>query len=84
LLRGFEQGWPSDVEALDVINAELSKEVERCLILDALTDCLETEACAEADNRLDHVAARRIRLRIAHELGVDLDSTFGVSGGRRD
>ena len=46
------------MEALAVVNAELPKQVEGCFILDALTDCLETEASGEADDRLNYVTAR--------------------------
>jgi hypothetical protein len=36
-VRGLQRGWPSDVEALAVVNAELSKQVEGLFVLDAFT-----------------------------------------------
>jgi hypothetical protein len=46
------------MEPLGVVNAELSKSVKAVLVLDALTDGLETQACGEADDGLNDVATR--------------------------
>lgn len=54
---GRPRCWTPDVEALAVINAELSQQIESGLIFDAFGDGLEAEPGCEVDNCLDDMPA---------------------------
>ena len=41
---GLEWGRPSDVKALAIVDAQLSKQVERLFVFDAFPDGLQAEA----------------------------------------
>ena len=64
---------PADPESLCVVDAEALEQLERLLVLDALSDGLAPEALGEVDDCLDDVLALGVLRQVSNEVDIDLD-----------
>ncbi len=68
-------GWPSEVEPLAVVGAELPQQFDGGLVFDPLGDCGLAEAAGYLDDGLDGEAIDRVGREVLDELALDLSES---------